>query len=55
MLAGVRPGIPDAEARARVHAAIGAIHSVASYTSGLPRDELIRLLAGIATACLTGG
>ncbi len=49
----MRPGIPDAEARARVHAAIGAIHSVASYNSGLPRDELVRLLAGIAMTCLT--
>jgi AcrR family transcriptional regulator len=52
-LAGVRPGIPDAEARARVHAAIGAIHSVASYNSGLPRDELVRLLTGVARSCLT--
>lgn len=51
-LAGVRPGITDAEARARVHAAIGAIHSVASYNSGLPRDELVSLLAGVARACL---
>ena len=53
VLAGVRPGIPDAEARARVHAAIGAIQSVASYNSGLARDELVRLLTGVARACLT--
>ncbi len=53
VLAGVRPGITDGEARARVHAAIGAIQSVASYNSGLPRDELVRLLTGIAAACLT--
>jgi AcrR family transcriptional regulator len=52
VLAGVRPGIPDAEARARVHAAIGAIQSVASYNSGLPRDEMASLLARIARACL---
>lgn len=55
VLAGVRPGIPDTEARARVHAAIGAIQSVASYNSGLPRDELVRLLSGIARACITDG
>lgn len=55
VLAGVRPGTTDGEARARVHAAIGAIQSVASYNSGLPRDELVRLLTGIAQACLTAG
>jgi AcrR family transcriptional regulator len=55
VLAGVRPGITDGEARARVHAAIGAIQSVASYNSGLPRDELVTLLTGIARACLTAG
>lgn len=53
VLSGVRPGIPDAEARARAHAAVGAIHSVASYNSGLPRDELVSLLTGVAHACLT--
>jgi AcrR family transcriptional regulator len=55
VLAGVRPGSTDGEARARVHAAIGAIQSVASYNSGLPRDELVTLLTGIARACLTAG
>ena len=55
MLAGLRPGVADSEARARVHAAIGAIQSVASYNSGLPRDELVALLSGIARACLTAG
>ncbi len=55
VLAGLRPGITDTEARARVHAAIGAIQSVASHNSGLPRDELIRLLAGIGHACLMTG
>jgi AcrR family transcriptional regulator len=55
VLAGVRPAITDGEARARVHAAIGAIQSVASYHSGLPRDQLVRLLTGIAQACLTAG
>jgi len=55
VLAGVRPGITDGEARARVHAAIGAIQSVASYNSGLPRGELVRLLTGIARACLSVG
>jgi AcrR family transcriptional regulator len=55
VLAGMRPGIADAEARARVHAAIGAIQSVASYHSGLPRDELVTLLTGIGLACLSAG
>jgi AcrR family transcriptional regulator len=53
-LTAVRPGMSGEEARARVHAAIGAIHSVASYRSGLPRDEIAGLLTGIAWACLTG-
>lgn len=55
VLTGMRPGITDGEARARVHAAIGAIQSVASYNSGLPREELVVLLTGIARACLTSG
>lgn len=54
VLAGLRPGITDSEARARVHAAIGAIQAVASYNSGLPREQLLDLLAGIGRACLTG-
>lgn len=52
VLAGVSPGITDAEARARVHAAIGAVQSVATYNSGLPRADLLALLSGIADACL---
>jgi AcrR family transcriptional regulator len=54
VLTGLRPGITEAEARARVHAAIGAIQSVASYNSGLPREQVLVLLAGIARGCLTG-
>lgn len=52
VLAGMRPGMADGEARARVHAAIGAIQSVASYNSSLPRDDLVRLLTGIGLGCL---
>jgi len=53
VLARLRPGLPDAAVRARVYASIGAIHSVAAYDSGLPRDEQVDLLAAMARACLT--
>lgn len=53
VLARARPGTGAAEARARVHAAIGAIQSVATYRSDLPRQRLTSLLTRIARACLT--
>jgi AcrR family transcriptional regulator len=55
VLLETRPELSDGEARARVHASIGAIQSVAAYHSGLPREQQVRLLAGVAGACLTGG
>jgi AcrR family transcriptional regulator len=53
VLAGLRPELTDGETRATVHAAIGAIQSVASYNSGLPRGQQLALLSGIAQACLS--
>ena len=55
VLAGLRPELSDGEARARVHASIGAIQSVAAYDSGLPRDQQAALLTAMAQACLTAG
>jgi AcrR family transcriptional regulator len=55
LLAELRPGLDDGQARALVHAAIGAIQSGASYDSGLPRAEQLTLLDGAAWACLTYG
>jgi AcrR family transcriptional regulator len=52
VLAGLRPELTDAQARAVVHAAIGAIQSGASYNSGLPPDQQQVLLGGVAQACL---
>jgi AcrR family transcriptional regulator len=52
VLAGLRPELTDGQARAIVHAALGAIQSVASYNSGLPRDEQQALLGSVARACL---
>jgi AcrR family transcriptional regulator len=52
VLAGVRPDLADGEVRAVVHAAIGAIQSVASHNSGLPPGQQQALLASIAHACL---
>lgn len=53
VLGGLRPDLTDGEARATVHASIGAIQSVASYDSGLPRAQQLALLSSIAHACLT--
>ncbi len=53
-LAPLRPGVSDAELRARVHAAIGAIQSVLRYHSGLATDQLEDLIAGSAELVLTG-
>jgi AcrR family transcriptional regulator len=56
LLAGLRPALDDGQARALVHAAIGAIQSVASYDSGLPADQQVELLGRAAQAALaTGG
>lgn len=55
LLAELRPGLGDGQARALVHAAIGAIQSVASYDSGLPRQQQVDLLDRAARACLTSG
>lgn len=52
LLAELRPGLGDGQARALVHAAIGAIQSVASYDSGLPREQQVDLLDRAAWACL---
>jgi AcrR family transcriptional regulator len=52
LLAEQRPGLDDGQARAVVHAAIGAIQSVASYDSGLPRQQQVELLDRAARACL---
>ena len=52
VLAGLRPELTDTQARAVVHAAIGAIQSGASYNSGLPPDQQQVLLGGVAQACL---
>jgi AcrR family transcriptional regulator len=53
VLAGLRPELTDGQARAIVHASIGAIQSGASYNSGLPPDQQQALLGGIAQACLS--
>ena len=48
----LRPELADAEARARVHVAIGAIQSAATWNAGIPRDELVALLSECANRCL---
>jgi AcrR family transcriptional regulator len=55
LLAELRPGLDDGQARALVHAAIGAIQSVASYDSGLPRQQQVELLNLVARSCLEPG
>jgi AcrR family transcriptional regulator len=52
VLAGLRPELTDGEARAIVHAAIGAIQSVATYNSGLPPGQQQVLLTSAAHSCL---
>ncbi|MQA13210.1 MAG: TetR family transcriptional regulator [Pseudonocardiaceae bacterium] len=52
VVVGLRPDLSDVEARTAVHAAIGAIQSVAYFHSGLPRERLVVLLADAAHACL---
>ena len=52
VLIELRPELTDGVARASVHAAIGAVQSVATYESGLAREAVLDLLAGCAYACL---
>jgi AcrR family transcriptional regulator len=49
----LRPELPDADARARVHVAIGAIQSAATWNAGVPREALAELLTECARRCLT--
>jgi len=49
----LRPELPEAEARARVHVAIGAIQSAATWNAGVPRDRLTALLTECASRCLS--
>jgi AcrR family transcriptional regulator len=51
-LRALRPGLADADARARVHVAIGAIQSAATWNVGIPRDALVALLTECADRCL---
>jgi hypothetical protein len=53
-LAALRPAASDAELRARVHAAIGAIQSVLRYQSGLAANQLEELIARTAELILIG-
>ena len=55
LVAELRPGLDDGRTRAVVHAAIGAVQSVAAYDSGLPRDQQADLLTKVAHACLAAG
>ncbi|WP_448628292.1 TetR/AcrR family transcriptional regulator [Geodermatophilus sp. URMC 64] len=48
----LRPELSDADARARVHVAIGAIQSAATWNAGVPRDDLATLLTECARRCL---
>jgi AcrR family transcriptional regulator len=54
-LAVLRTGASDAELRARVHAAIGAIQSLLRYQSGLAADQLEAVIAAGAELVLIGG
>ena len=47
-------GLTDSDARALVHAAIGAIQSALFHASGLPDERLRELLTGSAVAILGG-
>ncbi|MCU1647662.1 MAG: transcriptional regulator, TetR family [Nocardia sp.] len=52
LLDELREDLSDADARAVVHAAIGAIQSTLFHNTGLPEDRLRRLLADAARAVL---
>ena len=49
----LRPELADADVRARVHVALGAIQSAATWNAGVPRDDLVALLSECARRCLT--
>jgi AcrR family transcriptional regulator len=49
----LRPELPDGDARARVHVAIGAIQSAATWNAGVPREPLAELLVECARRCLS--
>jgi AcrR family transcriptional regulator len=51
----VRPELNDAEARAIVHACIGAVQSIVTYESSLGRDDQIEILTSLAQSCLSAG
>ena len=55
VLVELRPELTDGVARALVHAAIGAVQSVATYDGGLPRDEVVALLTATTFLCLGVG
>jgi AcrR family transcriptional regulator len=52
LLGELRSDLIDTEARALVHAAIGAIQSVLHYQSGLPAERLAELMTQAAMAVL---
>jgi AcrR family transcriptional regulator len=52
VLGELRPELGDSETRALVHAAVGAIQSVANYQSGLPAEHLAGLITSAAHAVL---
>jgi len=49
----LRPELADGGARARVHVAIGAIQSAATWNAGIPREDLVSLLTECARRSLT--
>jgi AcrR family transcriptional regulator len=49
----LHPALTDSDARALVHAAIGAIQSALFHTGGLPDDRLRQLLTTAAESILT--
>jgi AcrR family transcriptional regulator len=49
----LRPELTDSDARARVHIAIGAIQSAATWNAGIPRAALVALLTECARRCLS--
>jgi AcrR family transcriptional regulator len=53
-LARLRPDLGPGEAHAVVHAALGAINSIAFHDAGLPPEVLEALLGGAARAVLAG-
>ncbi len=55
LVSELHPDLTDSDARAEVHAAIGAIQSALFYASGLSDDRLRGLLTGAATAVLGCG